>query len=154
MLASDARAAQHVHEHQACLVVCTTTGRFESGATKILSRAVAVFAAAVSLIRLTFSGLRHINPLPDVGFFFFKKKYMDVHHTSPASSQAALQPRRSSLKIFDFEQMSTSGCGLWGESRQFLSDGIPPPNQPQRGTLRHQTRHVNLTPQMSAFGEV
>ena len=53
---------------------------------------------------------------PDVGFFFFKKKYMDVHHTSPASSQAALQPRRGSMKIFDFEQVrrqAAVGCVLY-----------------------------------------
>ena len=41
------------------------------------------------------------HPLTSDFFFFFKKKHMDVHHTSPASSQAALQPRRSSLKFFD-----------------------------------------------------
>ena len=45
-----------------------------------------------------------------------------------------------------------NACDQAGESRHFLSDGIPPPDQPQRGTLRHQTRHVNLTPQMSAPG--
>ena len=45
-------------------------------------------------------------------FFFSKKKYMDDHHTFPASSQAAFQPRGSSLKFFDPRENSTSSCGL------------------------------------------
>ena len=59
---------------------------------------------------------------------------MNVHHTSPASSQAALQPRRSSLNFFDTRAIVDKR--LWGVLRAWTE--LEPPIHAKLGAKARQ----------------